>query len=73
MKVETFNLERMQSTYENTVDFNLSESGVQPLQLGDLLDDGAEDRIAAHQRAAGALVVGRRHAVDAILNPTLYA
>ena len=41
MKVETFNLERMQSTYENTVDFNLSESGVQPLQLGDLLDDGA--------------------------------
>ena len=41
MKVETFNLERMQSTYENTVDFNLSESGVQPLQLGDLLDDAA--------------------------------
>ena len=41
MKLETFDLERMQSTYENTVDFNLSESGVQPLQLGELLDDAA--------------------------------
>ena len=31
----------MQSTYENHVEFNLSESGVHPLRLGDLVDDAA--------------------------------
>jgi aspartate/methionine/tyrosine aminotransferase len=40
MKLETFDLERMQSTYENQVEFNLSESGVQPVELGELVDDG---------------------------------
>src|SRR5438132_980138 len=39
MKLETFAMERMQSTYENEVDFNLSESGVHPLRLGELVDD----------------------------------
>lgn len=34
-------MERMQSTYENLVDFNLSESGVHPLALGDLVNDDA--------------------------------
>jgi aspartate/methionine/tyrosine aminotransferase len=32
-------MERLQSTYENLVDFNLSESGVHPLTLGELVDD----------------------------------
>jgi len=41
MKLEQFAMERMQSTYENQVAFNLSESGVQPLRLGDLVDDAA--------------------------------
>ena len=41
MKLETFAMERMQSTYENLVDFNLSESGVHPLTLGELVDDEA--------------------------------
>jgi aspartate/methionine/tyrosine aminotransferase len=41
MRIETFALERMQSTYENEVDFNLSESGVHPLTLGELADDAA--------------------------------
>ena len=31
MKLEQFAMERMQSTYENLVEFNLSESGVHPL------------------------------------------
>ena len=31
MKLEQFAMERMQSTYENLVEFNLSESGVRPL------------------------------------------
>lgn len=39
MKVEPFAMERMQSTYENQVAFNLSESGVHPLRLGDLVGD----------------------------------
>src|SRR6266550_1129502 len=39
MKLEPFAMERMQSTYENQVEFNLSESGVHPLTLGELLND----------------------------------
>ena len=39
MRVDEFAMERMQSTYENQVDFNLSESGVHPLTLGELADD----------------------------------
>jgi hypothetical protein len=41
MKLEPFAMERMQSTYENQVAFNLSESGVHPLRLGDLVEDPA--------------------------------
>jgi aspartate/methionine/tyrosine aminotransferase len=41
MKVEQFAMERMQSTYENHVAFNLSESGVHSLRLGELVDDAA--------------------------------
>jgi aspartate/methionine/tyrosine aminotransferase len=44
MKVEQFAMERMQSTYENQVDYNLSESGVHPLSLGELVDDDASRR-----------------------------
>jgi aspartate/methionine/tyrosine aminotransferase len=39
MKLEPFALERLQSTYEHHVAFNLSESGVQPLTLGELVED----------------------------------
>ncbi len=41
MRLEPFAMERMQSTYENQVAFNLSESGVHPLTLGELVDDEA--------------------------------
>src|SRR4029078_13273425 len=34
-------MERMQSTYENGVDFNLAESAVHPLTLGELIEDPA--------------------------------
>jgi aspartate/methionine/tyrosine aminotransferase len=37
MKIETFKMERMQSTWENEVEYNLSESGVHPLTLEELL------------------------------------
>ena len=41
MKLEPFAMERMQSTFENEVAFNLSESGVHSLTLGELIDDAA--------------------------------
>jgi aspartate/methionine/tyrosine aminotransferase len=41
MKLEPFAMERLQSTYEHQVDFNLSESGVHPLTLAELIPDPA--------------------------------
>jgi len=38
MRFETFEMERMQSTWENRVRYNLSESGVKPINLGELVD-----------------------------------
>src|SRR5262249_21298422 len=38
-KVDRFAMERMQCLYENEVELNLSESGVWPLSLGELLAD----------------------------------
>ena len=40
MKIETFEMERMQSTWENLVDYDMSESGVRPLTLRDLTTMG---------------------------------
>ncbi len=37
MKIEQFKMERMQSTWENVVEYNLSESGVHPFRLHELL------------------------------------
>lgn len=42
MKIEKFEMERMQGLYENKVELNLSESGVLPLKVFELLD-GEED------------------------------
>lgn len=44
MRIDQFEMERMQSTYENLVDYNLSESGVHPMTLGELL--GSTDDFA---------------------------
>lgn len=41
MRIPKFAMERMQSTYENLVDYNLSESGVHPMTVQELLADGA--------------------------------
>lgn len=40
MPIETFEMERMQSTWENIVDFDMSESGVRPLTLRELVEMG---------------------------------
>jgi aspartate/methionine/tyrosine aminotransferase len=37
MRIDIFKMERMQSTWENVVDYNLSESGVHPLDVKELL------------------------------------
>jgi aspartate/methionine/tyrosine aminotransferase len=42
MRIEPFVMERMQSTYEHHVEINLSESGVHPLTLGELIEDARE-------------------------------
>jgi hypothetical protein len=39
MRVPRFAMERMQSTYENLVDYNLSESGVHPMRVEELIED----------------------------------
>jgi aspartate/methionine/tyrosine aminotransferase len=40
MKLEVFQMERMQSTYENLVEYDMSESGVKPLTLRELVAMG---------------------------------
>jgi aspartate/methionine/tyrosine aminotransferase len=45
MKVETFLLERNQSLYENSVRFNLTDSGVHPLALTDILSRQEQEEL----------------------------
>jgi aspartate/methionine/tyrosine aminotransferase len=40
MKIEIFEMERMQSTYENLVDYDMSESGIKPISINDLIGMG---------------------------------
>ena len=40
MRIEIFAMERMQSTWENIVDYDMSESGVRPLTLRELIEMG---------------------------------
>jgi aspartate/methionine/tyrosine aminotransferase len=42
MRIETFDMERMQSTWENIVDYDMSESGVRPLTLRELTGMGLD-------------------------------
>jgi hypothetical protein len=39
MKIDRFHMERTQCLYENEVRFNLSESGVSPLTISELIPD----------------------------------
>jgi len=52
VKIVPFEMERWQSTWENSVDYNLSESGVQPIPLRELLrDEAATERFLDHPLA----------------------
>jgi aspartate/methionine/tyrosine aminotransferase len=46
MKIDVFKMERMQSTWENVVEYNLSESGVHPLDLKKLLTPAEIESLA---------------------------
>ena len=53
MEIEEFALERIQSLYENTVEFNLSDSGVHPLCLNELLSDAEMRELQALELGYG--------------------
>lgn len=40
MKIETFEMERMQSTWENVVEYDMSESGIRAVSLRELIEMG---------------------------------
>jgi aspartate/methionine/tyrosine aminotransferase len=46
MKIPIFELERVQSLYENTVEYNLTESGFHPFALNELLDPAQISQLA---------------------------
>ena len=48
MRIETFRMERMQCTYEHEVDYNLSESGVLPLKIEELLSPAQVAELASY-------------------------
>ena len=53
MKVETFELERVQSVWENHVEYNLTESGLHPFALKDLLTEDQLDRLVSEPLGYG--------------------
>jgi aspartate/methionine/tyrosine aminotransferase len=65
MPIETFAMERMQSTWENLVDYDMSESGVRPLTLRELVDlgfdlDGFLDRPLGYSQSNGTIELRER-------------
>jgi len=64
MRIETFRMERMQCVYEKEVDYDLSESGVAPLSVSDLLDGGSPEPLLAtklsYPRSDGSRVLRER-------------
>ncbi|MDH3432190.1 MAG: aminotransferase class I/II-fold pyridoxal phosphate-dependent enzyme, partial [Gammaproteobacteria bacterium] len=53
MDIEEFTLERIQSLYENTVELNLSDSGVHPMSLKDLLSDDELEEVQSLELGYG--------------------
>ncbi len=60
MRIETFEMERMQSTWENIVEMDMSESGIRPLTLRELVEmdfdlDGFLDVPLGYSQSNGTL------------------
>lgn len=53
MQIEEFTLERIQSLYENVVDYNLSDSGVHPYSLNELLNAEEREKVLAAELGYG--------------------
>lgn len=49
MKIDRFEMERFQSAWENTVRYNLSESGIHPLTLAGLVDHSWVQEVLSHE------------------------
>src|SRR5262249_18295992 len=65
MKIDRFHMERTQSLYENEVRWNLSESGVAPLRVEELLEgeNGREELLATvlkYPESNGSLLLRER-------------
>jgi aspartate/methionine/tyrosine aminotransferase len=65
MPIELFAMERMQSTWENLVEFDMSESGVRPLTLRELVDmgfdlDGFLDQPLGYSQSNGTIELRER-------------
>jgi aspartate/methionine/tyrosine aminotransferase len=61
MQIETFLMERFQSIWEHHVRYNLSESGVHPLKIGDLIEPGALQELAlGYPQTNGSLALRER-------------
>jgi len=64
MNIPIFELERIQSLYENTVDYNLTESGFHPYTLHELLDsaqlDGLNNLVLGYGQTNGSIPIRER-------------
>ena len=65
MPIDTFQMERMQSTWENLVDYDMSESGVRPLTLRELAQmgfdlDGFFDQPLGYSQSNGTIELRER-------------
>jgi aspartate/methionine/tyrosine aminotransferase len=65
MSIERFEMERMQSTWENLVDYDMSESGVRPLTLRELVEMGFDldtflDQPLGYSQPNGSLALRER-------------
>ncbi len=49
MRIEPFRMERWQSTYENEVEINLSDSGVSPMTIGELVTEMGVEELLNHR------------------------
>ena len=65
MHIDKFEMERMQVLYENAVDYNLSESGVLPIKLSELLEGQGDleaflNQDLCYPEAVGSLLLRER-------------
>ena len=60
MRIEPFELERAQSIWENRVRYNLSESGVHPMLVREVLDEDLRDERLGYPQTNGTIPLRER-------------